>query len=326
VGTGPFQFEKGGEEIQLKANPKYFLGRPFLDRIHILTVPTILSDLNYEKLKDGIVDVSFVPPEKIEEARSRVDWHFITQPVLRLALLGFNFRNPDVHDNIWRRRVADAIDPAQIIGDLPNYLAIRRLIPFSLSGSLPASRPGFSPDSQPPQAGRQHAIPKASANLVFCYMDAKAEARRLIHSRIIQSLTASGFRVRPIVIYTVADLLAQIKSGKPHLFLIGESLDYPDPHALLFRLFYSKSEGNIFDYRDNRVDGLLRQAETSMDDNKRATLYQEIERQLLEEAVAIPLFSANYSIALRKQIHGMNFNPLGFEYMPLRTVWIEKSP
>jgi ABC-type transport system substrate-binding protein len=102
-------------------------------------------------------------------------------------------------------------------------------------------------------------------------------------------------------------------------------MDFPDPHAVLYRLFYSGSAGNIFGYRNPEVDRLLLEAKASLEEKQRAHLYTQIEQIILNDYAVVPLFSVNYAVVRRRRVHGFEITPLGFQYLPLRKVWIQSD-
>jgi len=121
----------------------------------------------------------------------------------------------------------------------------------------------------------------------------------------------------------MAALLSKIYARKTQLFLLGEQLDYPDPDALLNRLFRSTSPANPFGYSNSKVDALLLDAQRALDDKSRAELYSLIESTIMRDYPALPLSVVKYSIACLANVQGLQLTPLGFQYLPLREVWLK---
>ena len=92
VGTGAFRLERWtpGTEILLAANPVYYAGRPYLERVRITTLPALNARESFQLFADGKLDVSFVPAEQATLAQSEPKWVFINRPVLRVMYLGMN--------------------------------------------------------------------------------------------------------------------------------------------------------------------------------------------------------------------------------------------
>ncbi len=321
IGTGPFRFMRWdkGKEIILSSNPDHYLGSPHLQSLHIRTVQALGATQNFESFLKGEVDLSFVPEEKTAWAKSNSAWQFLSSPVLRLVFLGFNWRNPLLREARLRRWITSLIDPSQLIGSSTDYLPIFSVLPLSMMGSTQV-RPGHYDKTM----GNQEKPPNRSLPVfTLCYAKPPTETRKLLMDRLLSALHNGGIQVRPLIVTSYEELQQKIMVGKADMFIVGEIMDFPDPHALLYRLFFSTSDGNLCHYRNREVDRLLMTAQKTHEEKIRANLYKEIERQILNESVVVPLFTTNYSIVLRRKVKGINLNPLGFQYLSLRTVWIE---
>jgi oligopeptide transport system substrate-binding protein len=320
-GTGPFRlvrWEKG-KEIILSSNKDYYLGAPHLQSLHIKTVPALGATRNFESFLKGEVDLSFVPTEKISWVKSNPAWQFLSSPILRLVFLGFNWRNPLLREARLRRQIASLLDPSQLIGSSTDYLPIFSLLPFSLMGSLQERARHYNR-----AMGNQGMLLDCKLRAyTLCYAKPPTETRRLWMDRLLSALQEGGLQVRPLIVSSFGELQQDIMAGKADMFIMGEIMDFPDPYALLYRLFFSTSEGNLCRYRNPEIDRLLQTAQKTQDEYNRASLYKEIERRILDDCVVVPLFTTNYSIVLHRKIKGLYLSPLGFQYLPLRTVWIE---
>lgn len=75
--------------------------------------------------------------------------------------------------------------------------------------------------------------------------------------------------------------------------------------------FYSASLGNDVQLDDEEIDSMLEEARYTFDQELRTSLYQQVDRKLVEEAVWIPLY---YSVA-----HEL-IKPYVKDYQPTRMV------
>ena len=84
VGTGPFKFisMKEGEEIILEANPDYFEGRPYLDKILFKIFHGSPREEIFRRFKEGELDDSPFPFKDVEEA---VSYTHLTLPTKRIV-------------------------------------------------------------------------------------------------------------------------------------------------------------------------------------------------------------------------------------------------
>ena len=130
-------------------------------------------------------------------------------------------------------------------------------------------------------------------------------------------LESVGFTVEIKNLPSMAELLSHIYARKTQLFLLGEQLDYPDPDALLNRLFLSTSPANPFGYSNSKVDALLLDAQRALDDNSRAELYSQIESTIMRDYPVLPLSVVKYSIALPCPRPGIASDAVGFSVFAL---------
>jgi ABC-type transport system substrate-binding protein len=327
VGTGPYRF-KGWDstgEIFLSANPDYFEGRPYLDGISIKTLSEPNAQETFEDFRNGKLDISLVPNEHLETAQANKDWVFLSRSAFRFIYLGMNMRNRMMRDSNVRRAVHFSINKSEIMGKDPDFTIINHLIPLSLLGS----NPSLGQDDYSVQAAQQalkHSQFFSNHPLkVSLWHATPTEERRKLLSRLAACLSAAGIEAEVKIASSVKQMLQKIYSGEAQLFLYGEAIDFPDPHALVNRLFNSRSEGNLFAYHNSDVDQLLLQGQTSAGDDLRALIYLQIEKRIMQDHIIVPLFSARNSFVSQSWIHGIELNSLGFQYMPFRKVWFKKA-
>ena len=58
---------KEGEEIVLEANPDYFEGRPYLDKIIFKIFHGAPREEIFKDFKEGNLEESFIPPEELRD-------------------------------------------------------------------------------------------------------------------------------------------------------------------------------------------------------------------------------------------------------------------
>ncbi len=115
VGTGPFRFVEWttDEKIVVEANPRYFEGRPYLDRIIYRIIPeTSLSEM--ELLTKG-VDYYGVSPHQFQRMSEIPFLRVYSQPALAYTYIGYNFKNPLFQDKRVRQAFTYAINREEIV-------------------------------------------------------------------------------------------------------------------------------------------------------------------------------------------------------------------
>ncbi|MYC83659.1 MAG: ABC transporter substrate-binding protein [Acidobacteria bacterium] len=323
VGTGAFRLMRpgSGHEIHLESHPRHFLGRPYLDELRIRTVAALTDRESFREFARGRLDLSFIPTDRIPQASARPDWEVRTFPVLRLLYLGMNVKAPGANRRLLRKAVCLAIDPAAVYGGLSDFEPTDRLIPFSLLGSqritvrmrnLEAARAILRQLEQ-----RQGPLPRLSL-----WTSARLPAARRRVEHLLEGPRSIGLKIDVRRVNSMRELLDRIYAGRAPMFLLGEVIDFPDPDALLSRLFHSRSNGNPFGYANPEVDRLLRRARGTLDETRRARLYRRIEEQIQSDHVVAPLALVRYSLVHRRQVRGLEINSLGFQHFHFRKVWL----
>lgn len=327
TGTGAFRLVEWNSTstIRLSANPDYYGGRPYLDGIHITAFPALSARETFQLFAADKLDLSFVPIEQVPTAQNRPDWVFINRPILRLMYLGLNLRDPLLKNRDMRRAIAAAVNKTEVLGEDLDFSVTHSLIPFSLPGSNPARYPDpYNLDEARAVVQGQRRGAKRGTDLELWHAQV-SEKRDQLLSRLASHLNAAGFKTKLRIVPSMAELLSHIYSGKTQLFLLGEQMDFPDPDALLSRLFHSKSQANPFGYTNPKVDARLLEAQATLDDGSRAKLYAEIEQMILDDHPIVPLCLVKYSFVHHRRLQGLEVTALGFQYLPLRGVWLHTA-
>ena len=134
IGTGPFRFVEWvtDEKIVVEANPRYFQGKPYLDRIIYRIIPeTALSEI--EMLTQGI-DLAGLNPFQVRRMNKIPFLKVYSQPSLSYTYIGYNLKNPLFQDKRVRQAFTHAINREEIVqyvlygygtvlsGPFPNHL------------------------------------------------------------------------------------------------------------------------------------------------------------------------------------------------------------
>ncbi|MCY4576410.1 MAG: peptide ABC transporter substrate-binding protein [Chloroflexi bacterium] len=95
-----------------------------------------------------------------------------------------------------------------------------------------------------------------------------------------------------------------------NMYRHGWIADYPDPHNFLDVLFHTESPNNDGKSGSAGIDDLLEQARTAGED--RLEQYREIERRMIQEAVAFPLYFGSDFILASERVSGLSLDAQGF--------------
>jgi ABC-type transport system substrate-binding protein len=107
-----------------------------------------------------------------------------------------------------------------------------------------------------------------------------------------------------------ATYLRELRQDTFQFFQAGWIADYPDPENFLDKLFHSESQQNELGYHNDEVDALLDQARTEQDQEVRFSLYHEVERQVIDDAVVIPLWWPKTIQLVKPYVEGYLLPPI----------------
>ncbi|HEY7491926.1 MAG TPA: ABC transporter substrate-binding protein, partial [Candidatus Tectomicrobia bacterium] len=284
VGTGPFTFVRWqpNQEIVLAANDHYFEGRPFLDSVVFkISIGTRLEETFAAFLK-GNLEETIIPSGKRDEVRTNPQYrkyqHF-RKPTLSLLYLGFNTRRKPFDDRRVRQAFNYAVNKEAIVRDIAGmgYLPAVGALPPGLAGHEP-DLPGY--DYNPAkarallaEAGYPNGTGFPVVQLWSSHQAASTKAELAAYQRYFAAL---GVQVEIHYAPDWPAFKALLEQGGPSMFRLIWVTDIPDPDNVLFPLLHSASPTNRTFYSNPRVDQLLEQARTDLDEAQRIARYREV--------------------------------------------------
>jgi oligopeptide transport system substrate-binding protein len=112
--------------------------------------------------------------------------------------------------------------------------------------------------------------------------------------------------------------LKRLKTDTPMIFRLGWGADYPDPDNFM-ALFTTHSGNNNTHWGNLHYDELIAKAASEPDSRVRQLMYDEAQRILTEQDVAIiPLFAGAQNILIKPYVEGLQLNAM--ELLSLRDV------
>lgn len=325
VGTGPFQFVEWrmAEEISLRANPNYHLGKPTIDSISYKIIPDI--NIMLTQIKAGVVDiVGSLDPSLIEQARAIDAFNVITNPTMIWEHLDMNLDNVKLKDPKVRQAISLAIDRQAIIAE-----AYRGAAAAAVSDQWPiswAARPDKSAAQRNlesakellAQAGWQKGgdgiLAKDGVRLSLTMTTTSNNKPREIAARLLtQQLREAGIELLPRFVDIPAMFTDILPSRRFESALYAWYLG-PDPdNSGLWHSRNIPGPSNAYKgknypgWRNPAADRLLDTGTQTIDTNSRREIYQQLQEITSQELPAIPLyFHSNIGI-VKKTI--MNYRP-----------------
>lgn len=101
-----------------------------------------------------------------------------------------------------------------------------------------------------------------------------------------------------------------------HLFMLGWSTINTDADAALMQMLHSSARPpngfNYVMYADEELDAWLEEARATTDPSAREQIYLQVQEQLLEDAVWIPLFNTLEVVVTSKNVQGFKVHPVDY--------------
>ena len=345
IGTGPFQMKslRLGEALIMERNPSYWrtdsVGDqlPFLDAIRY----TFLQDKEkeLEEVEKGHLSTIFEIPVGRTDILSRSSekgYQVQSVPGLSVQFYGFNERMAPFRDVRVRKAFSMAIDRRWIVDSVLQGLAEQ-----ALHGIVPPGFASYPYDSVPvqefdPEGARallvEAGFPEGKGlpgvylqvnNNGFGYVKVAGEVQTMLEKNL-------GARVITSVLPSEQHF-DRVERGDAAMWREGWVADHPDPENFL-ALFYGKNAPldstlpatlNTTRYVNARFDSLYMHAQRTSDPADRMLSLALAERQLMKDAVVVPLYHEMSIRVLQPWVMDLPIN--GMEYRDLATVWMDDT-
>ncbi len=307
VTLGPFVLEVWRHEYRLvlRANERYWAGRPALDRIKAYMVEEDSTALVL--WEQGLLDLVKLPPLEIRRYEKRPE--YLRQPLLRGYYYGFDVREPPFDDPRVRRAFALAIDRAEFPGILRGG---EQPWPSWIPPGMPHANPRLGLPFDPERARallREAGVDPATLAPVRIVFNSD-QTHKLVAEKV-QSLWREHLGVRvELENREWKVFLKELASDPPPVFRLGWGADFPDPDNFM-NLFTSESDNNHTGWANPRYDELVERASREVEPAQRQHLYDEAQAILCEQDVPIvPLFVTASNFAVSRRLHGFVPTPM----------------
>lgn len=312
VTNGPFLLSDWQHEdhIELRANPKFFRGKPAIERVTMYMINEKTTALAmYDQGQLDFLDNDSIPILEKSKVMHRRGFKHV--PQLRGYYYGFITDRKPFNDPRVRKAFIMAVD--------------RRVFPTILhGGEQPASswippgmlayNPKIGLPFNPPEARRllrEAGYPDGNGfpPVTLAYNTEEdhkmvAEAVQGMWERnlgVVVSLDNQEWKV----------YLKKLQNDPPNIFRLGWGADYPDPDNFM-KLFTSTSGNNLTHWKNPRYDQLVDQAARELNPHKRTKIYDQAQTILCETDLPImPLFWTAESTLLSPRFRGLQLNSMG---------------
>jgi oligopeptide transport system substrate-binding protein len=308
VGTGPFRFVKWDfdRELLFEQNPDYWSTLPALEGFRVSFIRS--SETAFLDFLEGKLDYYDPSPEVLDQITDtqglllpRYNFELIRQPWLNTVYLAVQMdeKMPGGKNNILsnaklRRAIAHALDRRK----LAEYVLRHKGKPAE-NGPIPPGMPGFSNEVSGYGYDRQKSLTLLEEagypngkGLSLTLTISNEETQKLTGEAIQGQLKEIGIDVKLDFIQGSVLRSAQV-GGELPFWRANWGADYFDPENFM-ALFYSKNKTpngpNYTHYSNPEADSLYELALRLTDFSKRAGIYNDMERIVLEDCPWILLY------------------------------------
>ncbi len=308
VTLGPYLLKtwEHDSKVLLEKNPTYF------NAAELSSSP---QKVEYRIIKEGSTAVSLFQNKAIDIVRdlpaiqvptlSKTP-EFSENPWLRGYYYGFNVKDPAVSDINVRKALAHAIDRDELVKAVS--VKVKATSSWIQEGLL-----GFSPDRgikfNPELAKKHWAMAKNKPQTFEVWFNQDE-----LNKTVAENIQNQWSRILGINVKLVSQewkvYLKSVATKAPAVFRLGWGADYPDPNTFM-DMWFCGSGNNHTGYCDKKFDQLVMDAAGKADPARRKPLYDEAQKKLLEDEVAIvPLFSQSNMHLVSPRVDGFKPNLL----------------
>ena len=319
-GTGAFKLKVWNKDqlLVLERNEDWYNGAPALAHV----VYRIFAGRPMQMYERGEIDLTHIGIYDIDRARdpaNALNADLREGTALCTYYLGFNVSQPPFDDPKVREALALAMETDKWLEVSLKGLSERA------AGFVPPGMFGHNEALEPTPFDLQRArqlLDESGYGGAENLPPIKSFAENgSIHWAWREHL---GLEVEAVSVFEFADFLERLDKEELGVFATGWCADYPDPQNFLHVLFHSESAENRFGYSNEQVDALLEEASTEADSERRASLYHQAERLVLEDWVAMPLRHSTRHMLVQPYVKGYELTPIGIPQ--LQNISIERGP
>ncbi len=326
IGSGPFKLDSWATDASLRmskfANYRKS-GYPHLDAIDVQIVPN--SSVQFANLRTASTDLIFVGQKDVGAAKQDAAVQYVQWPSTGYTQVNINISQPPLTDMRVRQAMSAALNRKAILqaiyfneGELANGPITRASWAFNdslkpIEEDLKKAKDLLTAAGHPNGLNFDFLITPGEENTPLAEM-LKAQWQRVgINANIVAlSAEAAG---------------AEYRAQKYCMFLTGFS-GRADPDLTIYENFHSKGGFNRASFNTAytpepsqvELDAKIVKARQIYDQAERKALYDDIQRQIVENAHGI-LFTHNTNrVGMSKQVRG--FTPYGDGKLRLHELWL----
>lgn len=332
IGTGPYKLKEWvtGDKVVLEANPDYFLGAPATKEIVFKVMPDPMTAMI--ELENGGIDMlQKVLPTEAEKMKANSELTLATAQDYNIRWIFFNQAKAPFNDLNVRKALTYAVDRSAIQDSLLNGVA------ELANGFQPEMSWAYEPDTE-----KYNYDPEKAKALLkeagwvdtngdgIVDKDGKAlsvdlnvpNGRYLMDKEIMEVVQNQWKAIGVDAKMNITEWGNYIdkvkKKDQLGVYFLGLTQDTPEPVMFVDFAFHSGGSFNYGNYKNEKVDKLLQDARTVVDQAERKKLYSEAQKLIAEDFPAIPLYSEYNMLGLSKKVEGYEHSASTFDILNVK--------
>lgn len=310
IGTGPFKFVEYLPEQRLvieKFDGYWQKGVPYLDRVEFRMIPD--NEAALLSFKAGEIDIyPRIDNERLAELGP--GFHDIQGMQNMVQLMAMNMAKEPFKDIRVRQAINYAVDVDEIIEAVAHGYGTK------LGSNMSPVMAKYYQDGL--QDTYNLDVVKAKQLLKEAGYEKGFKTKISVPSNYqfhVDTAQVIANQLKKVGIEAEIEMvewgvwLDRVYKGRDYELTIIGLTGKLDPHQVLVR-YKSDNPGNFFNYNNPAYDSLMEEAAREIDDNKRAEIYKEAQKKLVEDAAAVYIMDPNYTVAMKSNLDGYTLYPL----------------
>jgi len=318
VGSGRYRFDtwERGSRLVLARNEDYAGARGLPKTLVYRGIPEANARVT-ELLTGGVDLILPIPPDFVERLQKAPGVTVHKKLGLTAWYVGLNVEKKPFTDKRVRQALNYAVDKEAIVRDILKGTGVVSTGPL-LPGTW-AHEPNVKKYPRDPAMAKRLLaeagypggfeidfwVPESGSG-----MQAPVEMATVIQANLAAAGVKAALRT-----FEWGSYIGKLRSDAPAMFAFSWFLKSEDPDLSMYPLFFSKNTPlpNRSNYANRDVDQLLVQARQVSDRAKRAALYRQAQRIIVEEAPWIFVDHEVQVVATRAGVKGFTLHPSGFD-------------
>src|SRR5579875_1566018 len=307
AGFGPYRLQQiiRGQMAVFQARDDYWDAKPYMKTVIMREVPTSAARLSL--LQGGAVDIAqFLQPREYMTLRGNPNVTFDAVNASYIIWLELNAKIKPFDNVLVRQAMNYALPQEEIIRTIYYGLADPEKAPMPYIYPMANSsyyRYGYNLEQAKrllAQAGYPNGF---KTTLSYNAGDPTQEPIALLYQTALRQI---GVHIELEKLPAGVFYVNVTKRQKPIIFYL-DSPWTPDPGYSMFLYFHSKSYVDYSNYYNPKVNQMIEQGLETLDDSLRKTIYDEVQKIIMEEAPWGFIAYPKYALARKTNLKGFTY-------------------